>query len=383
MDAPDLFSEPFQEDPYPAWAWLREHAPVYREPRFGNYVLTRFADVYGALRDHEAFSSASGVSPRTEGGGGTIVTSDPPRHTHLRKLVNHAFTPRTVKALRPRIEGIVQELIDGFEGGEVDLVAALTYPLPVIVIAELLGIPPAERERFKRWSDALIGAFEKDYGAFAGEAAEMFTYFAAAIAERKTAPQDDLLTALTLAEVEGERLNDIEMISFALILLVAGNETTTNLLSNFANIAARSPGLWQRLGIDRALVGPAIEETLRYDSPVQTLGRQTTRAVELHGTVIPEGARVLVSFAAANRDAEEFKEPDCFALDRELSHHLAFGHGIHYCLGSPLARLEAEVAVEALLDRFAEIAPGAGPGRRLHSTVIHGFESLPVRLARD
>ncbi len=379
----DLFSPQFQEDPYPAYAWLRAEAPVYREPRYGGYVLSRYADVYSALRDHDAFSSALGVSPRPVAAGATganmtIVTSDPPHHTHLRQLVNRAFTPRTVEALRPRISEVIGGLLDELPGREFDAVSAVTTPLPVIVIAELLGIPPERRADFKRWSDALVGTFDAEAGAFAPELGEMFVYFSQAFAERKATPREDLLTALTLAEIDGARLNDIELLSFAIILLVAGNETTTNLLGNLLNVLVDRPDLWETLRDDRSLVGPAIEEVLRYDSPVQVLARGTTRDVEVAGTLIPAGARVLVSFASANRDPEEWPEADAFRLDRQLSRHLAFGHGIHYCLGSPLARLEAEVAMNALLDRFASLGRGAGNGQRLHSTVIRGFEHLPV-----
>lgn len=377
----DLFTPEFQQDPYPAYEWLRANAPVYREPRFGGYVLTRFADVYGALRDHETFSSALGVSPRPavqQGANTTIVTSDPPRHTLLRNLVNRAFTPRTVAALRPRIEEIAHDLVGGLDGAPFDFVERISYPLPVIVIAELLGIPPGDRADFKRWSDALVGTFEGEYETLMPVVAEMFPYFGQAYAERRAAPTDDLLSALARAEIEGQRLNDIELISFAVILLVAGNETTTNLLGNLLNVLASRPDLWAALRADRSLIKPAIEEVLRYDSPVQVLGRGTTREVTLHSETIPQGARVLVAFGSANRDEDEFPDASAFRLDRELSRHVAFGHGIHYCLGAPLARLEAEVAMDALLDTFTEIAP-AGPGQRHHQTVIHGFERLPLR----
>jgi cytochrome P450 len=374
----DLLSDEFHEDPYPMYARLRAEAPVFQEPRFGGYLLTRFADVSSALRDHETFSSASGVGPRpTPGNNLTIVTSDPPRHTQMRALVNRAFTPRRVAELRPRIEAIARDLLDSLPGTEFDLVHQVSYPLPMIVIAELLGIPAEDRERFKRWSDALVGTFDRDPASFAADGAEMFAYFFAAYAERRTAPRDDLLSALVEAEIEGDRLNDIELLSFAIILLVAGNETTTNLVGNLVNILAGRPDLWAALRADRSLVGPAIEETLRYDSPVQLLGRAATRDVEIHGVTIPAGARVLVGFASANRDPEEFAGPDIFRLDRNLSRHVAFGHGIHYCLGAPLARTEAEIVLNALLNRFATIEP-AGAGSRTKSSVIRGFEHLPV-----
>ena len=377
----DLFSEEFQADPYPAWEWLRTNAPVYREPRFGAYVLTRFGDVYGALRDHATFSSASGVGPGPmgQGGGGqTIVTSDPPKHTQLRNLVNRAFTPRIVSTLAPRMESVVSTLLSERPGDSFDLVQVLSYPLPVIVIAELLGIAPERREDFKRWSDALVGTFDGQMTEQSMTAVgEMFMYLSGVLAERKGEPREDLISALTLAEIDGQRLSDVELLSFALILLVAGNETTTNLFSNLLNLLAAQPALWARLRADRSLIEPAIEEILRFDSPVQVLGRKVLKDVEVGGLTLHEGDRVMVAFGAANRDAEEFDAANEFRLDRNLSRHVAFGHGIHYCLGAPLARSEAKIALNALLDTYQTIEP-AGPGTRTHSTVIHGFHALPL-----
>lgn len=377
----DLFSAEFQADPYPAYAWLRESAPVYREPRFGAYVLTRFNDVYGALRDHGTFSSAYGVGPGPmgQGGGGqAIVTSDPPKHTQLRNLVNRAFTPRIVSTLTPRMEAVVATLLAERPGDSFDLVQTLSYPLPVIVIAELLGIAPEKREDFKRWSDALVGTFD---GAMTEQSmaavGEMFIYLSGVVNERKGEPREDLISALTMAEIDGQKLTDVELLSFALILLVAGNETTTNLLSNLVHFLAGRPDVWARLREDRALVDPAIEEILRFDSPVQVLGRRVMKDVEVRGTTLHEGDRVMVAFGAANRDSSEFEGAEEFQLDRNLSRHVAFGHGIHYCLGAPLARSEARIAMNALLDMYQAIAP-AGAGTRTHSTVIHGFHALPV-----
>ncbi|MFN0096259.1 MAG: cytochrome P450 [Dehalococcoidia bacterium] len=375
----DVFSPEVQIDPYPVWRELRAHTPVYREPKYGNYVLTRFDDVYAVLRDHSTFSSAAGIGPNPNTPGGanqTIVTSDPPRHTHLRNLVNRAFTPRTVQAMVPRMERIVADLLAARPADRFDLVETLSYPLPVIVIAELLGIPAERRADFKRWSDALVGTFE---GAFDASRMvvlqEMFVFLAAAIAERRAEPLEDLITALTRAEVDGQRLNEGEVMSFALILLVAGNETTTNLISNLMNILGRRPDLWARLRADRSLVENAIEETLRYDSPVQMLGRGVVRDVEVRGVRLKPGDHIMAAFGAANRDEAEFPEGETFKVDRDFSRHVAFGHGIHYCLGAPLARAEAKVALNALLDGFVEISL-PDQGKRTLSSVIHGFEHL-------
>jgi cytochrome P450 len=384
MEPISLFDPAVQADPYPTYRRLREQAPVYREPRFGTWVLTRFADVYGALRDHTTFSSAGGIAPGMRGQGGfvTMITTDPPRHTRLRALVNKAFTPRVVAELVPMMRRVVDELLADVDGGPVDMVETLTYPLPVIVIAQLLGIPPEERARFKRWSDAVVGVTDAGLREENQQAVvEMFQYFAAQIAARRAAetPGHDLITAVVRAEIDGEALSDGELLSFCLLLLVAGNETTTNLIGNLLNVLADRPDLWRALRADRTLVEPAVEEALRYDSPVQALWRTATRDVELHGTTIAKDERVMVVYAAANRDPEAFPDPDTFRLDRQLNRHVAFGHGIHYCLGAPLARAEAAVALGALLDRYTALERPAAPAERLPTSILRGFRRLPLQ----
>jgi cytochrome P450 len=383
MEPISLFDPAVQADPYPTYQRLREQAPVYREPAYGTWVLTRFEDVYGALRDHATFSSARGIAPGIRGQGGfvTMITTDPPRHTRLRALVNKAFTPRVVAELAPVMRQVVDELLAGVDGGSVDLVETLTYPLPVIVIAQLLGIPPAERERFKRWSDAVVGVTDSGLRDENQQAVmEMFQYFAAEIAARRAAPGLDLITAVVQAEIDGEALSDTELLSFCLLLLVAGNETTTNLIGNLLHVLADRPDLWQALRADRTLVAPAVEETLRYDSPVQLLWRTAARDIDLHGTTIREDERVMVVYAAANRDPDAFPDPDTFRLDRQLNRHLAFGHGIHYCLGAPLARVEAAIALNALLDRYATLEHSDTPAERLPASILRGFRRLPLQV---
>jgi cytochrome P450 len=368
-----IMSTAFFEDPYPTYRAMREHSPAVFLPPVSTWVLTGFNEAYTALRRHDVFSSKPV--------GLALIGDDQPRHTHLRSLVNKTFTPRRIQDLEPRIEGIVKQLLDEFDGEEVDLVAGLSVPLPVTVIAELMGIPPSERERFKRWSDAVIASTETDE--FRADIEEMEAYFADVISNRKEAPTADLFSGLVAAEVEGEHMLANEIISFATLLLVAGNETTTNLISNMLNILAARPYLWRRLRQDRSLIEPVIEETLRIDSPVQLLQRMPLRDFDLNGTRIPEGQQIFVAYGAANRDPKVFPEPDEFRLDRELSRHIAFGYGIHFCLGAPLARTEARITLNALLDRYATIEPSEQPGERQRASfIVRGFTSLPLRLTR-
>lgn len=376
-----IFTIASQLDPYPLYAQLREQAPVYLEPQFGTFVLTRFDDVYGALRDHATFSSAQGIAPGLSEGGAvmaTMITSDPPRHTRLRALVNSAFTPRMIAHLEPWMRQVVDELLDGVSG-ETDIVEALTYPLPVMVIARLLGIPEEDHPKFKAWSDAVVGV--TDFGiadSARDEIREMFAYFSGVIAERAHEPRNDLISAVVHAEIDGEKLNERELLGFCLLLLVAGNETTTNLLGNFLAVLSADQNLQETLRADRSLLPAAVEEALRFDSPVQALWRRTTRDVELHGVTIPAGQQVLMGYAAANRDPRAFPDPDTYRVDRNPARHLAFGYGIHYCLGAPLARAEARIAVDALLDRYQRLEPGATPGSRVPSSLLRGFGKLPM-----
>lgn len=385
MDRVSIFDEAARADPYPLYAQLRKASPVYLEPDFDTYVLTRFDDVYDALRDHSTYSSAQGIAPGLRGSGGmmttTLITTDPPRHTRLRSLVNRAFTPRVLGTLEPWLVDVVDELLADMPTDDVDIVEKLTVPLPVTAIARLLGVAAGDRDRFKRWSDAVVGVTDRGIENDAREQlAEMMQYFASEIAARKEAPLHDLLTTIVEAEIDGERLTDLEMLGFCLLLLVAGNETTTNLLSNLLHVLAGRPDLWQALRNDRSLVPGAIEEALRYDSPVQGLWRTTTRPVTLRDVPIPEGSRVMVCYAAANRDPDEFPDPEEFRLDRNLDLHVAFGYGIHYCLGAPLARLESKVALNALLDRYDELALGRTRGERLPTSILRGFKKLNLRL---
>ncbi len=381
----NILTGAFYEDPYPTYRLMREEArALFIEP-LGTWVLTGFDEVYTALRRHDVFSSTalSGQGPDQSAGQVVLISDDPPRHTALRGLVNRAFTPARIKEMEAWIQSIVDGLLADFGDGEADVVEVLSVPLPVTVIAELMGIPAHDREKFKRWSDALIAESAEEDEQRRAEMREMGEYFARVLDERRSHPASDLFTALAEAEIGGQRLQDWEIIAFATLLLVAGNETTTNLISNMLNVLAASPELWARLRGDPSVVDAVIEETLRYDSPVQTLPRVTLSQARLGAATVPAGSRLLVSFGAANRDPLAFPDPDEFRLDRDLGRHIAFGYGIHFCLGAPLARTEARIALNALLDRFPGLEPGSVSGTRQRaSLIIRGFTSLPLRFQR-
>ncbi|MEX2229142.1 MAG: cytochrome P450 [Dehalococcoidia bacterium] len=386
VDYATLASPQFFEDPYPTYRRLREQSPVVRIAGSSSHLVIGFDEVYEVLRHHEQYSSAGERAvARADGAAApdpfrlVLITDDPPRHTRFRGLVNRAFTPRQVRDLEPFIRDVVERLVDGFalDEPELDVVADLTIPLPVTVIATLLGIPPAEGERFKRWSNALIAAQQGERRR--GELMEMAAYLMSAVRVRRAEPAQDLITALAEAEIDGERLQDGEIIGFAVLLLVAGNETTTNLIGNMLNVLADRPELWARLREDRTLIEPFVEETLRFDSPVQTLPRFTLAQSTLGGATIPAHTQLHVCYGAANRDPAAFPEPDEFRLDRELSRHVAFGTGIHYCLGAPLARAEARIALDVLLERFRELPRGSTPAlRQRASHIVRGFQMLPL-----
>ena len=381
---PDVFSAEFREDPYPYYAELRRDRPVYREPRYGGYLLTRFDDVLEALLDADTFSSAQGPGPAPSTSlnpPAALPATDPPYHDQLRALVNRGFTPRRVAQSEPRIREITGRLVGAMEGGEIDLVPALSIPLPVFVIAEMLGVEPERQSDFRRWSDAFVGLLESEPTPELTECAMGLVGYFKELAEcRRKDPKDDLVTALVNAEIDGQRLSDAELDGFFIVLLVAGNETTTNLISNQLRILSQRPDLWKRLRDDRSLVPLAIEETVRFDTPVQNLGRQTTRDVVVRDVEIPKDSRVIVSYGAANRDPLAFDAAEEYRPERSEKKHLGFGQGVHFCLGAGLARLEGEIALNALLDRFETLEPGSGAPKRLQSTVIRGYESLPLRM---
>ena len=388
-----LWMPGFIANPYPTYHHLRDQSPLnfmllpagaasgVNEP-LRAWALMKHDDVYNALRDHETFSSERNplvgkVLPKL-----TLLHDDPPRHAHLRRLVNKTFTLKRIEALTPWITSVVTELLDEIGTTETDMMQSYTIPLPVKVIARSLGIPGEDYLTFKRWSDALMAATAMPPEDRARSNQEMMAYFGRMARNRRAHGAEDLITALVEAEVEGESLTEQDILGFCVLLLIAGNETTTNLLGNLLNVLVDRPTLWQQLREDRSVVEPVIEETLRYESPIQRLSRQTTREVKVSGVRIPEGANVSIFYGAANRDPAAFPQPDEFRLDRDLRNHAAFGAGIHYCLGAPLARAEASITLNTFLDRFPRLTRGSAPAVR--QTVVfatYGFQQLPLVLA--
>lgn len=390
------FLPSFLQDPYPAYAALRAQSPVHRSLALQLWVVTSYAEAEAVLRDPESFSSDLSVatSPLAQalnqqraasplGHVHTVLNSDAPTHTRLRGLVNRAFTPRTVEALRSRIEAVTADLLDAIPPGEpFDLMTALAQPLPVIVIAELLGIPPADRARFKRWSDDIAATTRPMAPQAAIEGArrattELIAYLEPVIARLRTNPGEDLLSALVQAEEGSDRLTHDELLAFAILLLVAGNETTTNLLGNGVLALMRAPDQLAALRSDLSMLPRAIEECLRFDSPVQTLIRFARKPAHLGDQDIKAGESVLVAIGAANRDPKRFANPEHLDVTIERDRHLAFGLGPHFCIGAPLARLEAEVALRALLERHPTLHLAGDPVRGGTFT-LRGVDALPL-----
>ncbi|HWI64192.1 MAG TPA: cytochrome P450 [Symbiobacteriaceae bacterium] len=378
-------------DPYPMYAQMRRTAPVLYNPEQGAWLVYSYDEVKRVIGEHQSFSSDvfRGVESELLIED-NIQMMDPPRHTQLRALATYAFTPKAVAELEPRIRQIADELLDEIaaRNGEADFVGDFTIPLPVIVIAEMLGIPKADRPKFKLWSDAIVESAERLMHGIMEALPEHVTaframrqYFREITLERRANPQSDLISRLAVAEVEGKRLSDQEVVSFCLLLMVAGNETTTNLLSNAMRTFLEHPDQWERLCREPRLIPQAIEEVLRYRSPVQSLFRIARHDLELGGQQIKAGQQVVFFIGSANRDERKFENADVFDITRAPGAHLGFGHGIHFCLGAPLARLEAKIALEALAERVESFRmPPGSELEPLSTFIVFGLKQLPLQL---
>jgi cytochrome P450 len=389
----DYFSAEMRRNPFPFYDQYRAASPVHYLESYDFWMIFDYDGVKRILEDHTTFSS-SAVSPGSTGKPlNWLIFKNPPRHARLRALVASAFTPRVVASLEPRIRQISQELLDeNLERGEMDLAADYSVPLPLMVIAELLGIPPRDRPQFKRWSDAILNLAETVIGGEKSElaaqeygrtTAEMDEYLKEVLRDRHRSPQEDLLSKLAQAEVQGERLTHSEILGFFQLLLLAGSETTINLINNAVLCLLEHPEQLAGLRKNRELLPTAIEEVLRYRSPLQAVFRQTRCAVELHGRPIPAGKLVLPLIGSANRDPKHFANADCFDIAREPNPHIAFGHGIHFCLGAALSRLEARIALEDILARMENIEfAGDGPWEPRPAFHVHGPTRLPITFRR-
>jgi len=383
----------FHADPYPFYRRLREEDPVHQSP-LGIWVLTRYDDTVMVLRDPrfgregmaELMEARLGV-PARPANTRDMLFRDPPDHTRLRALVSRAFTPRVVEAMRPHIQEIVDGLLDAVESARgMDVIEDLAYPLPVTVICEMLGVPTADQAVFKQWSadiarslDAAIlpaGSEVITRGQEAGDA--LREYFRSLIAVRRKRPQPDLLSALIAAEEQGDKLSEPELVATCSLLLIAGHETTVNLIGNGVLALLRHPAELRALADDPALIQTGVEELLRFDGPVQRTGRMTMADVAIGSRQIPKGSIVAAVIGAANRDPAHFPDPDRLDVARRENRHIAFGFGIHFCLGAPLARIEGQVAIGTLLRRWRALKLVSDTPEWRESSVLRGLKTLPV-----
>jgi cytochrome P450 len=395
------FLPEFRVDPYPSYRRLQTTRPVYFSPALRVWILSRYADAAAVLQDgrfsvdrrqstlFQHLQPFRGLnSDFVDAISRSLLMLDPPDHTRLRRLVNKAFTPRVAESLRPRIQAVVDELLDAVEPRrEMDLIHDFAYPLPVTVIAEMLGIPAADRDKFKEWSDTLVGLLDP-MAASAGNGLvhveeayrALTTYLGEVAQQRRREPRDDLISALVAVEEQGDRLSETDLLALCGLILGAGHETTTNLIGNAVLALLRNPDERAQLQADPSLMAAAVEELLRYDSPVQLTDRVATVDCEIAGQPIRRGTVVLMLLGAANRDPAEFDAPDRLNFRRADAHHLSFSHGPHFCLGAALARAEAQIAIGTLLRRFPHFDGEREPKHWKPSTVLRGPLSLHLTL---
>jgi cytochrome P450 len=407
--SPDPVFDPFDPEwatnPFPLYADLRQRAPVHRNA-LGFWVFARHADCLALLRDRRTSADDAYIDPERlsaefrfgSGADDPEVTAmrdmrpflfrDPPDHTRLRGLVSKAFTPKVVESLRARTQQIVDELLDtAFEADRVDLLESFAYPLPVRIICDMLGVPVADQDRFKSWSTSLARGLDPDF-LLTGEAIkdrddavmQFAQYFFELLAERRRSPGDDLLSRLVEVEDDGGVLSEAELLSTCILLLVAGHETTVNLISGGTLALLRHPDQLERFRTDPEVTRSGVEELLRYVSPVQLTGRAMIEDIEIAGVTLRAGDFVMVLIASGNHDADQFPDPERFDVGRTSNNHLGFGFGIHHCLGAPLARMETQVALTSLVRRAPDLAVTVDEPTYKTNVVLRGMESLPVAM---
>ncbi len=389
------------ENPFAVYGLLRSVRPVMRMPTPaydgpGVWFLTRYRDVHDCLRDprfsvdrlraaivRDNLDRMPSFVQQSAQGMRSMLIMDPPDHTRLRKLVNKAFTPRRVETLRTHIEDIVRQLLDAVAAGDsMDVIDALAAPLPAIVIAELLGVPTEDHRQFKAWASEIVNAVGTTGSGAAGMvpgAQKLFAYLAAIIAERRQDPRDDLISAMIEAQEDDDALTDAELLATSNLLLIAGHETTTNLIGNGLLALLREPDQLDVLRQDLNRIPTAVEELLRFDGPVQATLRVACEDMSIDGESIAAGSLLMVGIGAANHDPDVFDEPERLDVTRDPNPHLAFGFGVHFCLGAQLARLEGQIALRQILERFPRLELASETVRYRSNPVLRGLEALPVR----
>jgi len=391
----DPFSEQFYTSPYETYRRLRDEAPVYYSAKYDFWALSRFEDVSAAYRDHDTYSSVKGVTldmiqiaDMIKDVPAQIIWLDPPEHDRMRKLINKAFTPRAVTALETSVHDTIHRLLAGVDPDTFDVVAEFAAPFPVEIITTMLGVPVEDRQQIRYWIDEFLnrepGSIMPTQRGWEAQIA-MGEYFQHLVSHRRKHPQDDMLTRLIAAEISDDdgairRLTDGEIVGFARLLGGAGAETVTKLIGNAVVVFADNPVQWQKLLADRSKIPAAVEELLRFDGPLQYNFRHTTRSVTLHGTTIPAQTPVMLITGSANRDERVYPDADRFDIERDRKFHLGLGYGVHSCLGAALARMEARIALNALLDHMPHYEIDKSNLRRVSMTNVCGWSHVPVRV---
>jgi cytochrome P450 len=393
----DVYYDPYDYDidaePHSVWKRMRDDAPVYRNEKFDFYALSRFHDVMTASLDAKTFSSAYGtvLELMTDEPGDTpmMIFLDAPKHTQLRKLVSRAFSPRRISQLETNIRKVATGYLDPLVGrSEFDYLQDFGAKLPVMVISALLGVPEEDREQIRVWTDSLLHRDEGETNAdraHADVSANLWGYFGRYVESRRSNPQDDMISDLMSAEIDlpngsKRRLENAELLAFIGLLSGAGNETVARFLGWTCTLLDRHPDQRAALVAEPSLIPNAVEEILRYEAPSPVQGRRTTCEIELHGSVIPKGGKVLLLTGSAGRDEREYPEADRFDVTRDIDRHVALGYGTHFCLGASLARMEARIAIEETLIRFPEWEVRWDETERVHTSTVRGYHRVPVRV---
>jgi cytochrome P450 len=389
----DPLSEEFFDDPYPAYRWLRDEVPCYRNEAYGFWALSRFDDVVAAHRDWHTFSNEHGLrldqltDPENRAAKQNIIFMDPPDHEWMRRLVSRAFTPRAIAAMEPVARTVIGGFLDDLAGeSEFDAVADFAAPFPVEIIAAVLGVPAADRQQIRHWTDQILFRRPNDPNPTPAGVAALDArrrYFHALVADKRAHPGDDMIASLIAAEVTADdgatlRLRDDEIVEFATLLASAGSETVTKLLGNAFVLLHRYPGEWAKVVDDPGVIPDAVEEVLRYWAPSQYQGRYSRAESRWHGVTIPANQPVFLLTGSANRDERAYPDPDAFSIDREVGLSVGFGHGIHVCIGAALARLESRVTLEEWAKRWPRYSVDEAGCRRVTMSNVAGFANVPV-----